>query len=193
MHRGARAIREMVATVIKQEEKAAIDAMVATAEGGATSALAFTVTDRASQAVAAQALRWCKDASKALETERKRATDPVNQALAVIRSWFKPAEQRIAAAEQHLRGELSRYEIALRAENERAMSTGAPMIAPAQAPEVKMVPKVEILITDPGMVPRELCSPDEGKIRAAINAGATNIPGVQIVRTVATRLTGGRR
>lgn len=37
-------------------------------------------------------------------------------------------------------------------------------------------------VEDEALVPRELCSPDRGKIAAAVRAGSRNIPGVRVFR-----------
>lgn len=43
--------------------------------------------------------------------------------------------------------------------------------------------KLEITVTEPDLVPREFCSPDTVKLRAAANSGRREIPGVHIEET----------
>lgn len=46
----------------------------------------------------------------------------------------------------------------------------------------------EFTVQDPSLVPAQYCSPDPAKIRAAIEAGATSIPGVVIEERISTHV-----
>lgn len=54
---------------------------------------------------------------------------------------------------------------------------------------VKQVVK-DFIVQDPSLVPAQYCSPDPAKIRAAIEAGATSIPGVLIEERISTHVKG---
>lgn len=182
------------------------------------------VTSKETHEWAVSTLRWCVDMRKALEKERKAATDPLTQVTERIRSWFRPVDAQIGEAEKHLRDQIAGYQQSITLANEAAMraerlrnaaqgaaqvlqvlppvqggTSAATVLGPPQGPppayierphdaRVRMVPVLDIQVTQPDLVPRHFCSPDMAKIRAAVQAGS-EVPGVSVSRTVQTKLS----
>lgn len=190
--------------------EAAAGAASATAEAQRvlTSLRALTVTPENRELVAS-ILTDVKKRHSALEAELKKITKPMRDAEKAARDLFRPALTALAEAEALLKKGLADEVRATFEANRTAMlaaqaalSTGdgrgaalaAQSIASTAAPAgVSYREVLRFDITDPDAVPRELCSPDETKIRAFIAAygDARTIPGVSIVRAtqVAARST----
>lgn len=138
----------------------------------------------------------------------KAETDRFNEAYRALIDPLKEADDRLsAAASEYRTAEARRIEALERQKTEaiklHSESKGADIpVAGAMVVEAKeevrkaeaIVPKtvetssgaarfttkLVIEVTDPDLVPREFCSPDSVKIRAAANGGARSIPGVLI-------------
>lgn len=169
-----------------------VDLIVKAAKENAATILALRVVDAATHARAAEVLEWAAKARKALADERKAVNKPLADAIERVASWFTPAEQELAAGEQHLRKEIAEYTTASRERNMRALTTGAAMVEVAHDPRLRIVPKVTIEIVDRSLIPAEYLVPDTAKLLAVAKAGV-EVPGVKRIVTNTTQRTGGRK
>ena len=72
------------------------------------------------QTFAAEMLAEAKGSWKRLEERKKRATDPLNQALREIRGWFRAPQDFYAQCETILKGKIAAYVEAARVIQEQA-------------------------------------------------------------------------
>jgi len=133
---------------------------------------------------------------KELDARMKAITAPMRAAEKGVRDLFRPALTALAEAEALLKQGLSDAARAQQAANAAAMqqaqaalaqgdvrgaALAATTLTPVQAVEgVQMKEVWNFRVVDPNSVPRELCSPDDAKIKAYIAAGARQIPGVLV-------------
>jgi hypothetical protein len=164
----------------------------ATAEEWLSLLRAFVVETDAQQEQIVGVLRDVKSRYKDLEDKRTEITKPLNQALRAVNGLFHAPKQRFEELEKLLKAKVAAYldkksqanTAALQAAAvaptpelaQQAIQTVAP-VAPPQGVSVRHVWKFEV--TDANAVPREFCSPDEKKIKAAFELGMTDIPGVK--------------
>ena len=150
------------------------------------------VTNDAEQDFAARLLGEIKGTWAELEKERTAITGPMNKALRATNDLFRPAAKALEHEEAYLKLRIVEYLEAKSQANtaalqlaavaptpelaQQAIQTVAP-VAPPQGVSVRHVWKFEV--TDANQVPREFCSPDEKKIKAAFELGMTDIPGVK--------------
>lgn len=78
-------------------------------EARATSFAVVAVADPAAFQTAADNLRELKTLQDQVETELQKATAPLNDALKVVRGWFKPIREKLEAAERDQRKALADY------------------------------------------------------------------------------------
>lgn len=141
-----------------------------------------------------------KTRAKALTEQEKTATAPINQALTTIRGWFRPVKDGYGQIETLLKGKLAEWDREVRAlEAARLQAATEAFQAGAQETGLALLNQVQVSqdtattakgtsvrttwdfeITAPNSVPRELCSPDEKLIRAAVKLGHREIPGVRV-------------
>ncbi len=153
---------------------------------------ALEITDPGVFAWAADLLVAAKTEGKALDDKRKEITGPILKAKAAIDALFMPVIERYATAEAILKEKIAawttlveqqrRDAMAASAEEYQAGGTPTQIIPePAKAEGVHTRKVWDFEITDPDLVPRLLCSPDDSKIRAWIKTGHnTEIPGVRV-------------
>lgn len=147
-------------------------------------AAAPEVHDDATREAAAGALRVARDAAAALERRRKVFTEPLHEVKSRIDALFRPLRSGAESLEQAHRDAINAYDTAREHERRAAMRAAA-----AQEPEAPLVPAPpapvagvqarlvwRFRIVDASKVPRELCSPDEAKIKAR---GPGEIPGIE--------------
>lgn len=140
------------------------------------------------------------------EKTRKEITRPLDESKARVMELFRPLVARLDRGITAINNELTRYRfelLALQQERQRqamqeaaeAMKTGE-VVEPPDALDVPHVAKTsradmgsvtyredwDITITDPTLVPRDLCEPSLPRIRARVKSGVTSIPGVLITR-----------
>jgi predicted lipoprotein len=141
---------------------------------------------------ASQLLREIKAKWHVLEEQRTKITGPMNQSLRATNEFFRPATRSLEHGEGILKLKIVAYLQTKSQANTRALQAAAVAatpelaqqaiqtvapVAPPQGVSVRHVWKFEV--TDANQVPRELCSPDEKKIKAAFELGMTDIPGVK--------------
>lgn len=134
------------------------------------------------------------------EVEKKRATAPMNEALKVVRGWFKPLEDFYGQAEDIWKDKIGTWHLAEAERQRQALAAvqqahkagdvqgvATAMAVAAQStietPTNLTVKEVwKFTVTDPAAVPREYCSPDANKIKAVVEAlgDKANIPGVSV-------------
>jgi hypothetical protein len=153
----------------------------------ATSAVA-PVTDDATRAGAIACIRTAREASDALEARRKAFTGPLHEVKTKIDRLFKPAVSAAEQLERSYRDRVNAYDT--RVEDERRAAARAAAEAARTAAPVALVvppPPAEVAgvtarrvwryrVVDPALVPRELCSPDDAKIKAR---GPGETPGIE--------------
>lgn len=74
-------------------------------------ALTLVITTQEEQNSAGELLTEINRFNDQLEKMKKEATDPINKTLKVIRSWFKPGEEKREAAIEAIRKEMGRYQL----------------------------------------------------------------------------------
>jgi len=162
---------------------------------------AFEIQGDEQQDFAARLLHEVKAEWTLVEAERKKITKPLNDAKKATDSLFKPVLNALESAEEVLKGKIAGYIAAKQQANTAALQAAAsapsamaasqaignyaPVVAP-QGVSVRDVWRFEV--TNPDLVPRELCSPDMKKIGEALEAKAGKygepdvIPGVRVFK-----------
>lgn len=143
-----------------------------------------------------EVLKDVKARYKALEDRQREITAPMRAAEKSVRDLFRPGLNALAEAEALLKAGIAkcqaeqfranqeataRAQAALAQGNVLEAAKAATALAPVEA--LQGITSREVWtfrIVDPAQVPRELCTPDEAKIRAAVAAGAREIPGVVV-------------
>lgn len=126
----------------------------------------------------------------AAEIERKRQDAEREAIAAATRKAQEDVINRAVAAEQEGNRQLAEQIM----RGPVIPEAPAPVeIARPQASGVAMVARTLFVVTDPELVPRQFCSPDEKKIRAHVNAygPSAKIPGVRVSQETVARI-GGR-
>ncbi len=157
----------------------------------------------ANMALVGDILKKVKAQAKYLKSRQDAITRPLREAEKGIRDLFRPGLDALEEAERHLKAgigvaERAHHEANRQAalEAQAALQQGSALAAAiassniAPAVPVQGITTREVMqfaVVDPNLVPRELCSPDEAKIRAAIALGVREIPGVQIA--IGTQVT----
>lgn len=133
-------------------------------------------------------LKTIKSKFKELEDQRKSATKPINDSLATINGWFKPATDSLKKIEDRMKGKIAAFIESREQEQDQALADGDQDMAIALALDLPNGVSVRHAytyeITDSDSVPREYCSPDPKKIKATVESTRekTNIPGVRAFR-----------
>jgi hypothetical protein len=183
---------------ITTEEKSALVRDQDTAKG-VLGAISDLEVDDSTFELAAKLLIEVKRQAKDLEARQKRVTDPLNTALKEVRSWFKPANEYLAAAEEMLREKVGGFILGLREGNEEAMLKVAEahdfFSANEAAHAIQKLPKVKGVsvgvgwsfeVTDADAVPREYLTVDEKVLKEYIEAHPgvppPAVPGVRFFR-----------
>lgn len=149
------------------------------------------VTNDQEEAFAAQLLREVKEHWTSIDAQRKTITKPLNEVVKATQAVFKPILGVLEDEERILKDKLAGYAEVKESRNTAALQAAAvaptpqvaqqamAFVAPVAAPPGVSIRKVwKFEVTDPDLVPRELCSPDPQKIsnRAAVTQ---DIPGVR--------------
>lgn len=170
-------------------------------------ALAFVIEDAESYRVAVETLRELANKAKEIDTKRKSATRPLDDAKKEIISWWQPAVDRISEASVSLRRAIVEYD-AKQQEREQAVAraaaaalvAGKPVDTAAMAavfaqekPAGIAIKKVwRFRITDFDALPNEYKVANDTKIGAVVRAlkSDTKIPGVEAFEEHQAALTG---
>ncbi len=100
-------------------------------------------------------------------TERKEEmTKPLNESLKSIRSFFKPFEKQYEEAEAIVKGKVLEYHAAHWQEGNVPDNTVNGLRG-----KVTVVERFKVEIEDADAIPRNLCNPDEDRIKKALEAG----------------------
>jgi len=156
------------------------------------------VTDDAGAAYAASMAKQARDVYRAKEEERKTITVPLLAAKNATDAMFKPTLEAIARIKRTFEQAIATYDREREAARAAVLAQSAAEIAvgivPTKPiPEPVHVDKTSVRhvwepeIVDADLVPREYCSPDVAKIKAAIWYADTHrppqdIPGVRFVQ-----------
>lgn len=157
---------------------------------------ALPVSNDDQQQYAVNLLREIKAEWSVVDEERKKITKPLSDAKKATDALFKPVLTALEQAEATLKAKVAGYMNAKQAANVAALQAASvaatpfqaqqamAFVAPVEAPQgvsVRLVWKFQV--TEPDLVPRELCSPDPKKIGEACQYGPDGqplpIPGVQ--------------
>lgn len=168
-----------------------------------SAAKTILITNDVEYEQAAKLLLNVKEKIKVVDGKRKEFTAPLNQTVKNINAFFKAplddyrvAEQalKLAMAKFHNAREEARKQALLEAQKAAQSQEKSVFVekmekaADNQAPEAAGTHTREVMrfeIVDPKLVPRHYCSPDEKKIREAIDVLDANtveitIPGLRI-------------
>lgn len=181
------------------EVKDAREALVAQETTEAREALAVcndvVVLSAQDELDVSEMLAEIKGKAKRLETMKQEALRPLRSAIETVTGWFREPLAAYGTMETVLKQRIVDYRRRLESERAAALEKMTPEAKPeeirtaiaslnsAQAPttpgvSVRKVWTFEIVDVD--AVPREFCSPDNGKIRAAVASGNREIDGVRI-------------
>lgn len=139
----------------------------------------FMVVDQATLDQAGTLVKSAKERWKDLETKRTSITKPLLEAKRGVDQLFKPVLDQYAEAEQVLKAKIGAYAAQREAERAAAMQASAAEYQAGGTP-TEMIPEPpktagittrqlwDFTVELPDLVPRELCSPDPDKIKAAI-------------------------
>lgn len=185
---------------MKPEEQAAEAASKAlTVVTEELNALEFwAIESAADNEIAAEFLRDVKARHKALETQRKTITKPLNAATKAVNDLFRAPRSMLEQAEQILKGKIAGYLEAQEQANVEALEAAAEASTPdeaatalatieqADAPAgVSVRHKYRAIVFNPGIVPDQFRMPDEAAIQnftdaaVKLNGKPTPIPGVR--------------
>lgn len=129
---------------------------------------------------------------RTLEAKRAELIAPIREAERRIRELFAPIIEKLEAVEALARDKIAAFQLRGAQAQRQAMVLAAAQIAQGQAATVLVPQRAEVkgvavremwvpTVTDAGAVPREFCSPDLSKIKAAAPDAETappSIPGV---------------
>lgn len=154
----------------------------------------FTIQTDEQQEQVASMLKDVKGRLKHLDAQRTTITGPLYQAWRATNELFAPPKAKLEELERVLKKMVSEYLRAKEQKNQVALQAAATAptayaasvaltavapVAPPQGVSVRKVLKMQV--TQPELVPRELCSPDPQKIWKAVEgvAGVPEVPGVR--------------
>lgn len=166
----------------------------------------FIVHDDATATIARDMAKKAREAFRGLEEKRKTITTPLLAAKNATDALFKPSLNAIAEIKRHYEQEIARYDLEREQARACVLVESTAQIAASIVPTTPIPEPVKVVgtsvrhhweptIVDPDLVPREFCSPDIAKIKAAIWYADTPhkepqpIPGVsfEIKSTVVVR------
>lgn len=167
-----------------------------------TKAKSLKVTTPESLKLSAELLSRANQALDKITEEKKKLTDPLNQAIKEVRFRYKVVEEPLQDIISYLRGEQSAYQtkviaeqrkaeqkIAERVEQGKLTAEGAvrrldkieksPDSVTTDSGMLKFRPDKVLKITDEKKIPRDFLIPDEKMILATLKAGKS-VPGCEI-------------
>lgn len=142
-----------------------------------------------------EVVQQVKARAKELDVLEKSATKPMNEALSVVRSWYRPIRDQLGTLERALKARLCEGErlanqarqaalqaaqvaVATAAPDARAAILAIPDKPRTAGASVRTIWKYEVVT--PIDVPDAYWSVDPALVGAAVSAGARDIPGVRI-------------
>jgi len=152
----------------------------------------FEIQNDEQQEQIAGVLRDVKKRSNQLEERRKEITVPLNRALGSVNDLFRAPRAKFDALEKTLKDKIAAYLRKKSEDNARALQAAAAAptavlatqaiarvapVAPPAGVSVRQVTRFEVV--NPDLVPRDLCSPDDDKIKLALSTGR-EVPGVRV-------------
>lgn len=152
----------------------------------------FEIQNDEQQEQVAGVLRDVKKRSNQLEERRKEITVPLNRALSSVNDLFRAPRAKFDALEKTLKDKIAAYLRKKSEDNARALQAAAAAptavlatqaiarvapVAPPVGVSVRQVTRFEVV--NPDLVPRDLCSPDDDKIKLALSTGR-EVPGVRV-------------
>lgn len=151
----------------------------------------LVITTDAALTWAGDTLKHAKTRAKELDAKRLEVTRPIMTAKAAIDGLFNPLIERYEEAERILKAKIAARFQAIETERRALMVASAAEHAaggtptaiipePAAVQGVSVRKVLDFEIVNPALVPRDLCSPDVAKVRAAIKLGEHEIPGVRV-------------
>lgn len=152
----------------------------------------FQIADEWSLKYARDQLLNAKSRAQALEERRKAITAPIRASEANVNSMFKPLIDKYGQAEEILKAKIAAHTRAVEDQRRAAMQASAAeyqaggtptaiIPEPVRVEGVTVTQVWDFEITDPNMVPRDLCSPDDKKVRAymTISDPPKDVPGIR--------------
>jgi hypothetical protein len=158
----------------------------------------FEIATQDDMDLASAVISEAKERSGKLEARMQEITKPMRAAEKSVRDLFRPALTALGDIERIVKGKVGAYRLEQDARNAAALKAAAEAVARGEDAtkalagvvhtentaglSTRDVVKWEVL--DEDAVPRELCSPDDRKIRVAIKDEHTVIPGLRIYKDV---------
>lgn len=159
---------------------------------------AFTIQDNDGLEVGADIVRGARERLKSVEEDRKRFTVPLLSAKALVDTVYKGLTVPLSDTVEKVKAKMGAYTVQLEAKRRAEMQAsaalyqagGTPVAIIPEAAQAKGVTVKRVWVArvvEPDLVPRELCSPDEDKIKKAIAYADTDnpprpIPGLEFVQ-----------
>ena len=170
----------------------------------------FRVEDDESNKQASGLLVEVARRAKQVEALRVEAVGPMTKEVRRINAAFKACSDALDAVTARLKALTGEWALRKRQEQQRLLQEAqaaaeaqrvtdpdhvdlkraaelveaAKHAAPARLDGIGMRDVWRIEVTDPDLVPRDFCSPDLAKLKAAVDGGARSIPGVRVVAEV---------
>lgn len=159
----------------------------------------FEITTQDDMDTASAVIAEAKERAGKLEVRMAEITKPMRAAEKSVRDLFRPALTALGDIERIVKAKVSAFKLEQDAKNAAALKAAADAVAKGEdasaalatvvhtenTPGMSTRDVVKFEIIDEDLVPRELCSPDESKIRVRIKDETTVIPGLRIYKDVA--------
>lgn len=155
-------------------------------------------------------LTLTKSRFKEVDETRSEAVGPLNREVKRVNDAFRVTLTALKSVEERLKGLMGAWILRQRQEQQRLLMEAqaaaeaqrvtdpdladtrtalglveaARLAAPGRVEGVSGRDVWRVEVTDPDLVPREYCSPDLAKLKAAVDAGARTIPGVKVTAEV---------
>lgn len=180
------------------------DLIIKKTQAVAENIVTFKITDQKTMSEAAELLSQINKQSDAITAEKEKVTKPLNAALAAERKRWKPIEDAITKAKNHLRAEMTAYQTALTKAADEAKSkiaarvgtgkgklsieTAGRKINEVAVPEervdvasgsISFKTDYEVTVTDIHKIPEQYLEVKIAEIKRAHKEGIV-VPGVEI-------------
>ncbi len=142
------------------------------------------VEDDASSAYAMNLIVELKNLLEAIDDQRKIFTEPLQEYIKRVTRFSKALTTPLQACFDELKTRITAYQLSQIDTSQKRKSFS--VYQDGARLWIKM--KRRIKVVDPKLVPQEFLSPDEELLQAALDAGASEIPGCEVVEEITPAL-----